>query len=449
MARLNTAKNIPVITTHEGAPAKRISVEAQLRRSVMSCLLWEREFYEDGKQIADRILELADQLPKEVVADLAREARTEFNLRHVPLLLLTALIRKGGSGVADAIADTIQRADEMAELLALYWRDGRKPVTKQLKLGLAKAFSKFDEYQLAKYDREGVVRLRDVLFLSHPKPDTPEREALYKRVADRQLAVPDTWEVNLSGGGDKRETFERMLREGKLGYMALLRNLRGMMEVGVDEGLVREAILARKNGAHRVLPFRYTAAARACPRLEGFLDQALCEAVSEGPRLSGKTVVLVDISASMKAKLSERSDLTRMDAAATLASVIHGDLRMFSFSNGNGGWGRSSTVPVTVEVPPRRGMAGVDAIIKSQDHSGTLLGQAIREANAIPHDRLIVITDEESNDPVPDPVAKKAYMINVASSRNGVGYGKWTHIDGFSEAVLRYISEHERNMEAA
>ena len=35
------------------------------------------------------------------------------------------------------------------------------------------------------------------------------------------------------------------------------------------------------------------------------------------------------------------------------------------------------------------------------------------------------------------------YMINVASNRNGVGYGRWCHIDGFSEQVLRFIAEHE------
>jgi len=29
--------------------------------------------------------------------------------------------------------------------------------------------------------------------------------------------------------------------------------------------------------------------------------------------------------------------------------------------------------------------------------------------------------------------------INVASYKNGVGYGKWTHIDGWSESVIEYI----------
>ena len=64
------------------------------------------------------------------------------------------------------------------------------------------------------------------------------------------------------------------------------------------------------------------------------------------------------------------------------------------------------------------------------------------------HDRLIVITDEQSHDAVPQPVAKAAYMINVASNRNGVGYGRWTHIDGFSESVLRFIHEVESDRSA-
>ena len=59
------------------------------------------------------------------------------------------------------------------------------------------------------------------------------------------------------------------------------------------------------------------------------------------------------------------------------------------------------------------------------------------------HDRLIVVTDEQSHDRVPQPVAKRSYMINVGSYRNGVGYGPWTHIDGFSEAVIRFIAEVE------
>ncbi|WP_211369223.1 TROVE domain-containing protein [Roseospira navarrensis] len=423
----------------------------------MACLLWEQQFYEDGASIADRIGEAARRVPAATLAAIAIEARTVHNLRHVPLLLVSVLAEtgKGTPIVQDTVVRVVQRADEIGELLAVHaHRCGVSPkavkpvLTHGLRKGLARAFRSFDEYQLAKWDRGGVIKLRDALFLCHAKPADDDQAALWKRLIDGELATPDTWEVGLSTGGDKRETFERLLREGKLGYLALLRNLRTMTEVGVDPDVLCGAILARK-GAQRVLPFRYVAAARACPQLEPEIDQALAAAIADMPPLPGRTIMLVDVSGSMRSKLSSRSDLTRMDAAAALASIVRGDVRVFSFSARGCSWapgkGRShdGTTPVLVEVPPRRGMAGVDAVIGSQEHGGTMLGQAIREANDLPHDRLIVITDEQSHDPVPDPVADRAYMINVASARNGVGYGRWTRIDGFSESVLRFIVAHE------
>lgn len=280
------------------------------------------------------------------------------------------------------------------------------------------------------------IKLRDVLFMVHAKPQDDVQAALWKRLADKTLTTPDTWEVALSSGADKKETFTRLLQEEKLGYLALLRNLRNMMAAGVNEKLVREAILARK-GAKRVLPFRYIAAARACPQMEPALDQALLASIAELPILQGKTIVLVDVSGSMNAPLSNKSDLTRMDAGCALASIIPGDVRMFSFSD------RLVEVRL-IGVQPRRGMAGIDALRTSQQWHRTYLGKAVTQINQLPHDRLIVITDEQSHDTVPSPTASRAYMINVASSKHGVGYGAWTHMDGFSESVLRWIVEFER-----
>jgi hypothetical protein len=435
--RVNVQSAVPKIFTAEGGPAKHVNSEQALRRSVMSCLLWEKEFYEDGKSIADRITSNAADCSKEFVAALAVEARTVHGLRHAPLMLLLDLIRRGGPGVADAVDGSIRRADEMGELVALYWKGGRKMLSRQMRVGLGRAFRRFSEYQLAKYDRDGPVKLRDVLFMAHVKPADEEHAALLKRVADRTLETPDTWEVKLSGGADKKETFERLIREGKLGYLALLRNLRNMVDAGCDLDQVKAAIVYRK-GADLVWPFRYVAAARAVPMLEPFIDQALCEAIATSPILPGKTFVLVDVSGSMDAPMSGKSDMKRIDAAAALASVINGDVRVFTFSND------------LREVPPRRGMAGVDAVIKSQPHSGTLLGSAVEGVNRLAggYDRLIVITDEQSHDRVPDP-AGKGYMINVASNKNGVGYGKWVHLDGFSEAIIRWIGEVENDRRAA
>lgn len=436
--QLNTVKRYEAVT-HGGAPAfQHLTAEQRLRRSVMSCFLWESEFYLDGKTIAESIQEAASAVSPQVLASVAIEARTVGNLRHVPLLLLVELAKRGGPVVSATIPQVILRADELSEFLSLYWAKGKTPIAKQVKKGLAVAFQKFDAYQLAKYDRAKAIRLRDVMFLVHPKPKDDQQAANWKALVEGTLPAPDTWEVGLSTGGDKKETFERLLRENNLGYLALLRNLRNMTDAGVDSDLIRSALLARK-GANRVLPFRYVAAARACPRLEPTIDQALSEAISELPAFSGRTAVLVDVSGSMDVPLSQRSDLKRIDAAAALASLIHGDVRMFSFSN------------QVVEVPPRRGMAGVDAIVRSQIHGGTALASAVTAINReVPHDRLIVITDEQATDGrVPDPVCENAYMVNVASYKNGVGYGRWKHVDGFSEGILKWMHEVERDAQRA
>lgn len=430
--------------THEGAPSYLHQTDVMtLRRSVLSCMLGETTFYEGGVEISQRIADLALKARPEIVAGLAIEARQRFNLRHAPLWLLTALIKTGAgksSLVSDTIQRVVQRADELTELLALYAKaNGRtvhtlKPLSNQLRRGLRLAFPRFDEYQLQKYDRENAVRLRDVLFLVHGKPRNDEQAALWKRLTDQKLAVADTWEVALSAGGNKKEVWERLIGTNKLGYLALLRNLRNMEKAGVDRGLVEQAILARK-GADRVLPFRYTAAARAAPDYEPVLDKALIAALDNAEALDGLTAVLVDVSGSMDSNLSEKSDLSRADAAATLAVMVPGNVELWTFSDD------------LKKVPPRRGMAGIEAILGSQIHSGTRLGESLRKMTAqTKATRLIVITDEQSHDAVALPKAFKwAYLINVAPYKNGVGYGKpWVHIDGFSEATLDFIREYER-----
>ena len=440
-------KNINTVKTHEGATTYKISDLQQLRRSVMSCLLWEKQFYEDGEDIADRIYKYSQLVPAATLADLAYETRTQGNLRHVPLVMLSALTKTGaGSSLpGDTIAKVIQRADELTEFLAVHAKVNgvgpdklKKILSAQAKKGLAQAFQKFNAYQLAKYNRGEAIKLRDVLFLCHAKPKDDDQASVWQKLIDGTLESPDTWEVNLSAGEDKCATFTRLLQQNKLGYIALLRNLRNMEEAGVDRKLVKDAILARK-GAERTLPFRYVAAARAAPSFEPELDQALKVAISQLPKLKGETVVLVDHSGSMMDRLSSRSDLTRFDAAAALASVVTGDdIRVFSFTND------------TVEVPYRTGMAGIAAISNAQHWGGTYLGAAIRHVTAaVPNmDRLIVITDEQSHDTVVAPKGAKNYMINVASYKNGVSYNKdWTHVDGFSENVLKFIYELEASDE--
>jgi hypothetical protein len=334
--------------------------------------------------------------------------------------------------VALTLAQVIQRADELAEFVAIYWKDGKTPLSAQVKKGLALAFEKFDEYQLAKYDRPGPVRLRDALLLCHAKPRDAEQAALWKRLIAGELQTPDTWEVALSAGGEKREAWERLLVERKLGALALLRNLRNMKQADVNEDLVFAAL--GDMDTSRVLPFRFLAAARHVPQWEGPLEVAMISSLGEQEKLPGRTALLVDVSGSMTYALSQRSEMLRTDAAYGLAILLREvceKASVYTFSND------------LVEVPPRRGFALRDALEASQSHGGTFLGKAlvgIREK----YDRIIVITDEQSHDRVPGPRARRGYVVNVASNKNGVGYGPWAHIDGWSESVVEYIRATEQ-----
>lgn len=455
-------KSVPSapVYTHEGGKAVKITPILELRRSVLSTMLWDETFYESGQEIAARIQSLVSKVPAAKVAQLAYEARTKGKLRHVPLWLARSMapLPTHREYVADVLSSVIQRPDELTEFLSIYWKDKKQPLSAQVKKGLGKAFTKFDEYQLAKYNRDSVVKLRDVLFLTHAKPVDKEQEQLWKKLiggycskcwerqdkhkgkkhefVEAKLKTPDTWEVALSAsqGENKKDTWETLLKTNKLGALALLRNLRNFKETGVDEKLIRKALA--EMSVERVLPYRFITAAKYAPNLEPELEQAMYKCIESKTKLGGKTVLLIDVSGSMNDKVSSKSDSTRLDCAnglAILARELFSDVEVYTFSER------------VAQVPSRRGFALRDAINSSQPHSGTYLGRALADINArVKYDRIIVFTDEQSADTsTPPQKNSQGYVVNVAANKNGVGYGAWNHIDGFSEAILDYIIELE------
>lgn len=467
MSTVNTKSKSPVYLggkptfTYEGAPATIPADKELLRRLVLSCFLWEKNFYIDGVSVAEQISEVAQRIAQsdpEFVRQLAVSARTVHNLRSVPLWVTVALA-KAGKLKADVVEAVVKRPDEMGELLAQYWKlNGResvavapKKISKQLQKGLAKAFTHFDEYQLAKWNRDKDISIKNVLELVHPTPTSSEQSDLWKRLLEGNLKTPDTWEVGLSAGDGKKETFTRLLKENKLGYQALLMNLRNMREAGVSEELVFNALL---NGAGRskTLPFQFITAARHNPQWESVIEKAMFASLAGLEKLPGTTVLLVDISGSMEGKLSEKSELTRLDAAAGLAMLLREvceNVKVFKYDD------------KTDVVPDRRGFALRAAI--GNTRGGTRLGQALDYVEkAVPNaDRVIVFTDEQSHDKVKaTPPAKAGYIMNIAPYAQGVGYfysvkaakdedygvkfaGRWTHINGFSDALVKFVHELE------
>lgn len=430
------------IYTHEGAQSSRIGPLAQLKRLTMACLLWEDTFYVDGITIADQISEACKHVKAQQIIDLAVEIHEKGLLRHIPLFLIVQALKKPKNkhdkvSCVDAIAKICNRPDQMTELLSLYWKEGKKPLAAQLKRGLAKAFQSFDEYQLAKYNRDTPIKLRDVLFMIHAKPKDKEQEALWKRLVTKELAIPDTWETRLSGGADKKESFEELLTSNKMGKLATIRNLRNMKEAGVDKKLVHSSLMKK---SRPLLPFQYLAAAKNCPEWEDIIDESMIQSTEQMEKLPGFTFVFVDVSWSMRDKLSAKSDMMRMDAACGLSIILREiceDGAIFSFSD------------QLKSIPPRKGMALRDAIVNSQPHSSTHLGRALSqffkdEGQEKRFTRIIVITDEQTADIPPFIPVENCYIFNIAPYENGISNnGQWTVISGFSEQLIHYIREVE------
>jgi hypothetical protein len=448
MGSLNKTRRGTGPRTYEGGPASIVKPIEALRRAVMTCLLWEDQFYIDGQGIADVVKGLIGKVSPEEAREVLKQAKWENKLRHMPLYLLTLMAKQGWLKKED-VANIITRPDDMTELLSLYWKDGKIPLDHQLQKGLALAFNKFDEYQLAKYSRDKAVKIRDVLRLARPKPKNDIQSDLWKRLLNDELKTPDTWEVAISACGNdkvkKAAEFTRLITEkqidektgkewNKLGDLAFLRNLRKMMEVGVSENVIRESFEERRWGW--IIPYQFITAATHNPTLEDALEYAMFKCLGEQEPIEQRTSLLVDVSGSMSASLSAKSEINRCDVAIGLAILLREvckDVKLYSFNTD------------LQEIPPRRGFALRDYIL-NRFGGGTSMWESIRKAGKVRrNDVMVVITDEQTQDSgrYADANADLLIIINIASYEHGVGYEKGVvHISGWSDSVISWLREY-------
>lgn len=354
-SKLKEMKNVQ---NYEGAKAYAMTPELELYSAVVTASLSD-SFYEKQDQRVGRIASLIGKVSPEFVARLAVYTRTVMHLRSIPLLLLVELakIHNGDDLVARAVEKTVLRADEIMELLMCYqWRnpsnDARKKLGKlsrQIQNGLQRAFNHFDEYQFAKYDRDNLeVKLRDALFLVHPKAKDEQQQALFDKIVNRQLEIPYTWEVELSALGQQkfesdeqkleafREKWEELINSGKLGYMALMRNLRNMLLVGVSLHEMQK-VAGRLSNAEQVakskqLPFRYLAAYREIEKVNSTHTAALMNALEAAVKSSAaniegfdentRVLLASDVSGSMWSPISQKSSVRNFDIGLLLSMLL-------------------------------------------------------------------------------------------------------------------------------
>lgn len=367
------------VINHEGAKAYTLSAEMELYTAVVTWSLND-SFYEKDETRYDRLRRLLYNCKPEFVGKLAVYARTKMYMRSVPLLLVTELanLHSGDDLVARVTAGVVNRADEITELLACYElmnkRAGTKKLnrlSKQMQKGLAIAFNRFDEYQFAKYNRVGAIKLRDALFLVHPKAKDDAQQALFNKIAKNELETPYTWETELSALGrlsfenDEAKAlafkakWEELIDSGKLGYMAMLRNLRNIQQAGVSYAHLTKVCTtvadAEQVAKAKQFPFRYLAAYRelaimdAKPALgiisrvatlfnnnkgyTGELLDALEKAMqASAENISGfdentRVLLACDVSGSMAQPISAKSKIMNIDIGLVMAMLLQSRCR--------------------------------------------------------------------------------------------------------------------------
>jgi hypothetical protein len=436
-------------------------------------------------------------------AGLLRWLRADANLRSAPIVGAAEFVKArldaklpsvpastvagftGDRGLERSVVDAVlQRADEPGELLAYWTSTYGRAIPKPVKRGLADAVQRlYTEYSLLKYDTASKgFRFADVIDLVHPEAAAPWQGDLFKHALDRRHGrdeqVPETlsmvrrnawlradgtdddwldpetlraagmtWEdVHSARGGitDKRLLWEALIPS--MGYMARLRNLRNFDEAGVSDQ-VAEAIAARLADPEQVarsrqFPFRFFAAYENAPSLRWglALDRALAASLANVPALDGRTLVLIDTSASMSTGgYSRRGTMSPAKAAAVFGIVlaIRSGADVHGFADG------------VFEHEVRKGASALKEIQRFVGRTGevgygTQIAQSLR-ATWKGHDRVFIISDMQTMDhgtstAVPPHVA--LYGFNLGGYRVGaIDTGATNRIEfgGLTDAAFRMV----------
>ncbi|HEX9509634.1 MAG TPA: TROVE domain-containing protein [Puia sp.] len=339
-----------------GEKAFILTPQVELYTAVATAALNDK-FYTTAEEMLLRLRTLIAKNDPGFVAKLAVYARENMYLRSVPLVLAVELAKQhSGNGVVGKLVNrVVQRADEITELLAYYsLANERKDIkklnklSKQLQKGLAEAFNKFDEYQFAKYNREASVKLKDALFLVHPKAKDEAQQVLFDKIVKDELLAPYTWEVELSALGQKkydslelkqgalRDKWEELIFSNKMGYMAVLRNLRNILEAEVSKEALNKVCdylgNAQAVAKSKQLPFRFLSAYRELKDLKNGRVSKVLDALEEAVLVSAeniagydentKVVIAADVSGSMQKSISERSKVQSYDIGLMLAMLL-------------------------------------------------------------------------------------------------------------------------------
>ena len=443
---------------HEGHIAYKMDDKIKLVTQVLTSFFNEDKFYGDNSEDLKSTLKRVISTDPDFASRLAVFARREFNMRSVAHVITAYLAHesKGKEYVRKTVKGVCLRGDDVTEIMSFYLSEFGKPVPNSLKKGINDVMLTFDEYTMSKYKGDGKsVSMRDLLRICRPTPQDAEQSEMWKRCIDGELKTPVTWETELSAHGNNKETWTELISSGKVGYMALLRNLRNILNADPDNiDLVYSKLdnpeAVRKS---RQLPFRYLSAYKNLPanagsRVYDVLENAAEASVANMPKLKGTTVIAIDTSGSMGSRISGNSEIRCAEIAALLgviASRICENAVVYTFD----------TVCKNLNISHRSGIL-YTAIHTASAGGGTYMELPFikMKRDRVKADRVVVISDNECNSPWRGTVQSYADDYRFETGRNIwvhaidiQGYGsqqfkgeKTNIVAGWSEKVFDFIN---------
>ena len=434
MSKFNQTRTEELTVNHEGYAAYAMDDKLKLVTMVLTSFFNEQKFYGDNSaELVETIKAVIDK-DAQFVANLAVYARRVFNMRSVAHVIAAYLANsaKGKPFAKRVVNGVTVRADDVTELLSFYINTFGKPIPNSLRKGIAGVFQNFSEYDLAKYKGVGKkMKMKDILNICHPAPKSKAQSDMWKRCLEDRLAVPYTWEVELSKRGNTKEVWEELIDSGKVGYMALLRNLRNILQANPDNLNVVLDTLADPERVRKSkqLPFRFLAAYKAVADIASSkvfdtLEKAVIVSAEGMPKWQGRTVIAIDTSGSMSCKVSAKSDMTCLDIAATLGMLAEHfceDAIVYTFDTEIEKLALSANQPVLTAACRLHAGGGTDMALP--------LEELIRKTIYV--DRIVYLSDNECNCGFIHGgycwYGEKPIMDLVRTYRNDVNRDVWVH----------------------
>lgn len=468
MSKFNqSTKGANKTTNREGHVAYKMSDKEHLVTSVLTTMFGEPKFYGSTDEDIVKLAVKCAHTDPEFLCKLACYARNVGNMRSISHVLTAIIAREAKEYTRTTIKNVIVRPDDILEIMSCYKSLYGKPFPNAMKRQIAEEMNRFDEYGISKYNSDKrEFNFKDVLRICHPVPQNEDKQILFNHIVEDKLETPYTWETELSSRGNTKEVWEELIASNKVGYMALLRNLRNIVKSGADVTPVLDKI---KNPEEvkksRQLPFRFYSAFKKLDyegeitnEIRWALNDALTSSIENLPTLPGRTLIAVDVSGSMSQTISRKSDVTCRDISVLLGCLsarMCEDATVVYFSSLTGfgrrydgykvvNYSKYSSILDSVEEAPEA-LGGTDMSLP--------LKWAIEQDKArVPFDRIIYLSDNQCNY---QPNTVQSYVEKYKQAKNSdpwvhaidlQGYGtqqfigkKFNLIAGWSDSVLSFI----------